>query len=308
MTAKIPESLLLRLVITGSWLAIGATGMIAAATPPTAPAPQPAVVRCAVIGGMMETDFWPALAGRFERATGVRVAVVASGPKEEIDAAFRKGGVDLIVMHASDTVLNLVADGFAADPQPWARNDMVIVGPPDDPAGVKGETDAARALAKIGRAKAPFVVHSSAGAQEVLRALMDRDGDVTLDPDRTTVMFDDRQRRVLGVAAAKRAYTLVGRIPFRNGKLPNDGLAVMVQGDPKLRRPFLVAVAEPARVSGARTAEARSLAAFLRTPETQAWIATYGKGRLDDQPLFFPVVVAGPVTQPAEATIPRAAQ
>jgi tungstate transport system substrate-binding protein len=270
--------------------AAGAGSGTASARPPTT---QPATVRCAVIGGMMETDFWPTLADRFERETGIHVAVVASGPKEEIDAAFRKGGVDLIVMHASDTVQNLVADGLAADPQPWTRNDMVIVGPPDDPAGIKGEADGATALAKIARAKAPFVVHSSAGAQEVLRALMDAAGDdVALDPDRTTVLFDDRQRRVLGIAAAKHAYTLVGRIPFRNGKLPNDGLAVMVQGDPKLRRPFLVAVADPARVHGARTAEAKLVAGFLRRPETQAWIATFGKGRLDDQPLFFPVVVS----------------
>jgi tungstate transport system substrate-binding protein len=291
MNTRTSRSILLFVAAAVCWALSFAAGRAASAE--TAPATQPATVRCAVIGGMMETDFWPTLAARFERETGVHVAVVASGPKEEIDAAFRKGGVDLIAMHASDTILNLVADGLAADPQPWARNDMVIVGPPDDPAGIKGEADGAKAMARIASVKAPFVVHSSAGAQEVLRALMDAAGeDVALDPDRTTVLFDDRQRRVLGIAAAKHAYTLVGRIPFPNGKLPNDGLAVMVQGDPKLRRPYLVAIADPARVAGARTVEARRLAGFLRSPETQGWIATFGKGRLDEQPLYFPVVVS----------------
>jgi tungstate transport system substrate-binding protein len=264
----------------------------AVAAPATQPATRPAAVRCAVIGGMMDTAFWPALAERFERQTGIPVQVVVSGPKEEIDPAFRKGGADVIVMHASDAILNLVADGYAADPQPWARNDLVIVGPPDDPARIKGETDAARALKKIVEAKAHFVVHASLGAQEVLRAVLD-DADVALDPEHTTVLLEDRQRRVLGVAASKKAYTLVGRIPFRNGKLPNDGLTVMVQGDPRLRRPYLVAVADPARVAGARTVEARQLARFLRDPLTQAWISRYGKGMLDDQPLFYPVVVPG---------------
>lgn len=264
----------------------------ATAAPATQPSTRPAAVRCAVIGGMMDTAFWPAVAERFERQTGVPVEVVVSGPKEEIDAAFRKGGVDLIVMHASDAILNLVADGYAADPQPWARNDQLIVGPPDDPAHIRGETDAAKALKRIAQAKANFVVHASLGAQEVLRAVLD-DADASLDPEHTTVLLEDRQRRVLGVAAAKKAYTLVGRIPFRNGKLPNDGLAVMVQGDPRLRRPYLVAVADPARVPGARTPQARQLARFLRDPETQAWISRYGKGMLDDQPLFYPVVVPG---------------
>ena len=36
-------------------------------------------------------------------------------------------------MHASDTIVNLVADGYAVDPQPWLKNDLVIVGPRDDP-------------------------------------------------------------------------------------------------------------------------------------------------------------------------------
>ena len=43
----------------------------------------------------------------------------------------------------------------------WARfdvmyNDFVIVGPPSDPAGVAGMTDAVAALTKIAEAEAPF--------------------------------------------------------------------------------------------------------------------------------------------------------
>jgi tungstate transport system substrate-binding protein len=245
-------------------------------------------VRVAVIGGMNDTGFWDALSGRFEKASGIRVDLVASGPKDGISAVFKQGGVDLITMHASDEIINLVADGWAMDPQPWVRNDMVIVGPPDDPAGIKGTTDAAAALKKIAASKSAFVVHSSLGAQDVLRSILDA-AEITLDPEHTTVLFDDKQRRVLKIAAEKKAYTLVGRIPFRSGKIPNDGLAVMTEGDPRLRRPFVVAVANLARVSGAHSAEARKLAAFLRTAETQAWIAEFGKGKFDERPLFFPV-------------------
>jgi tungstate transport system substrate-binding protein len=259
------------------------------AAPATQPAEQ-ATTRCAVIGGMMETNFWPALAERFEKQSGLKVEVVASGPKEEIDKAFRKGGVDLIVMHASDTMINLVADGFAADPQPWMRNDMLIVGPPDDPAGIKGEKDALTALKKIAAAKSPFVVHSSLGAQEVLKTILD-EGEISLDPQKTTVLFEDRQRRVLGIAAEKKAYTMIGRIPFLTGKIPNGGLVKMVQGDSRLRRPYLVATANPARIAGAHADAARKLAAFLRNPQTQHWIAGFGKGQLDDQPIFYPVEV-----------------
>jgi tungstate transport system substrate-binding protein len=220
--------------------------------------------------------------------------LIAAGPKDHLDKAFReKGGIDLITMHASDTIINLVADGYADDPQPWMKNDMVIVGPPSDPAHIHDMADAAEALRKIAAAKCPFVVHSSLGAQEVLRELLERNN-ITLDPAQTTILFLDNQRNVLKIAAAKAAYTLVGRIPFLSGKLPNDGMIVMVRGDERLRRPYVVAVANSARVPDARVAEARRFALYLRQPATQDWIAGFGKGKLDDRPLFFPIGANNP--------------
>jgi tungstate transport system substrate-binding protein len=253
---------------------------------------QPETVRVAVIGGQVETGFWEALATRFEKATGHQVEVVASGPKRVIAEAFRRGEADLITMHASDTIINLVADGYATDPQPWLKNDLVIVGPPEDPAGIRGMTDAAEALRKIKASGSAFVVHASLGAQDVLRDVLDS-AEVSLDPQKTTLLFTDRAREVLKIASEKKAYTLVGRIPFLNGKLPNDGLVLMVRGDPQLRRPYVVAVASAERFRSAHVAAARQLAEFMRQEETQQWIAQYGKGQLDDQPLFMRVQ-AGP--------------
>jgi len=242
-------------------------------------------VRVAVIGGMVETGFWEALAERFEKATGNKIEVVSSGPKHVIAEAFRKGEADLITMHASDTIINLVADGYATDPQPWLKNDLVIVGPPDDPARVRGLTDAGEALRRIRDSGCTFVVHSSLGAQDVLREVLDSAG-VSLDPEKMVLLFTDKARQVLQIAAEKKAYTLVGRIPFLNGKLPNKGLVLMVRGDPLLRRPYVVAVADPARFPSAHVEPAKRLAEFLRREETQQWIAQYGRGQLDDQPLF----------------------
>jgi tungstate transport system substrate-binding protein len=249
-----------------------------------------ATIRCAVIGGMTDTGFWPAICERFERATGIHAEVVATGPKHVIAPVFRRGDVDLITMHASDTIINLVADGFAADPQPWAKNDLLIVGPSTDPAKITGEGDAVRALAKIIESKSRLLIHSSLGASEVLHDVLS-EGDLELDLEHTTSLPSDKHRQLLKRAAAEGAYTLVGRIPFLNGKIENEGLVVRVGGDRRLRRPYVVAVRN-APGQDARQQAARQLAAFLRAPETQAWIADFGRGVLDDGPLFFPVVVS----------------
>ena len=115
-------------------------------------------------------------------------------------------------------------------------------------------------------------------------------GNVNMPSDHLTILFTDRAREVLKIAAEKHAYTLVGRIPFLNGKLPNEGLELMVRGDPRLRRPYVVATANPRRFPQAHVEGAAALAAFLRKPETQDWIGSYGVSQLDDQPDVLPVI------------------
>jgi DMSO/TMAO reductase YedYZ molybdopterin-dependent catalytic subunit len=92
-------------------------------------------------------------------------------------------------------------------------------------------------------------------------------------------------------AQQEKAYTVVGRIPFLNHKIDHEGMAIMVQGDSRLRRPYVVATAPAQRVGKEQSEAARQLANFLRSAETQEWISTFGIGLLDDQPLFFPVVI-----------------
>jgi tungstate transport system substrate-binding protein len=256
------------------------------------------IVRCAVIGGMTDTGFWQVAAERFQKATGIQVDVVATGPKHEIAGPFRRGEADLITMHASDTIINLVADGYGMNPQPWARNDLLLVGPKDDPAQIKGTADAVAALKRIIESNSKLLVHQSLGTNEVLHDLL-AEGDLELDPASTIVLPSDRHRQLLQRAARENAYTIVGRIPFLNGKISNDGLQIMVQGDPRMRRPYVVVVSSANKPGSPRHEAARRLADFLREPATQQWIADFGRGKLDDRPLFFPVVVPGPIVSPA---------
>lgn len=232
-------------------------------------------VRCTVIGGMTDTGFWQAVTERFEKATGIKTEVVATGPKHEITGAFQNGEADLITMHASDTIINLVADGYGVDPQPWARNDLLIVGPPNDPAHIKGMSDAVAALKKIIDSKSKFLIHQSLGTNEVLHDLL-AERDLQLNLDATVVMASDRNRELLKRAAQENAYTIVGRIPFLNGKIVNSGLVIMVQGDTRMRRPYVVVVGNATPPDDRRARAARRLAEFLRDSDTQRWIGEFG--------------------------------
>src|SRR4029450_11639150 len=126
------------------------------------------VIRCAVVGGLNEIAFWPQIGDQFQRATGKRIEIVATGPKHVIAEAFKAGEADVIFMHSSDTMINLVADGFGDNPQPWAKNDFVIVGPKSDPAKIKDEKDAVAALGRIIASRSKLLIHASHGASELV--------------------------------------------------------------------------------------------------------------------------------------------
>jgi tungstate transport system substrate-binding protein len=254
---------------------------------PAAP-PQKPVVRVAVIGGMVMTGMWQQLAAQFETNTGCRVKLVAAGPKPVLVEAFHKGEADLLTMHSSDEATDLVADGYAVGMRPWARNELVIVGPPDDPAHVKGMTDGAAALKKIAEAHAPYVAFRDPGSNQVANKLWRKAG---IDPQGDWVLKDESKIRqeVVTFAEKHHAYVIVGRIPVLKGKMESGSMQILVEGDPEMRRPFVVMIANAERFPKANVRDAQALADYLTSEKGQQFLKDYAAKQPDGVPLFYPI-------------------
>ena len=91
----------------------------------------------------------------FTEKTGIEVRVVAVGTGQAIRNAANGDG-DVLLVHARAAEEQFVADGYGVARHDMMYNDFVVVGPPADPAGVSGMTDAVTALAKIAASEAPF--------------------------------------------------------------------------------------------------------------------------------------------------------
>ncbi len=254
---------------------------------PSAPPPNPPI-RVAVIGGMIMTGVWQELAKQFEADTGYKVRVVMAGNKQVLVESFRKGDADFLTMHSTDDAMDLVADGYAQGMKPWARNELIIVGPPDDPAHIKGMTDGAAALRKIAEAKAPYVDFFDAGARQVADKLWKKTG---LVPQGDWVLKDesDNGQGVVTFAQKHHAYVIVGRIPVVKGKINSDGMEIMVRGDPDMRRPFVVMVANPKRFPNANIQGAQALADYLTSNKGQQFLKDFAAKQPDGVPLFYPI-------------------
>src|SRR6478752_9507847 len=93
---------------------------------------------------------------RFKEKTGIDVLVVAQGTGQALDTG-RRGDADVVFVHAKSQEEKFIADGFGVKRYPVMYNDFVLIGPNQDPAGVKGMDDVVAALQAIKAKAAPFI-------------------------------------------------------------------------------------------------------------------------------------------------------
>ena len=87
-------------------------------------------------------------------ALGIEDVVVGTGGSIEMG---KRGDADVVFVHAKEQELKAVEEGFFVNRHDVMYNDFVIIGPPGDPARVKGMKSAADALKAIAASGASFV-------------------------------------------------------------------------------------------------------------------------------------------------------
>ncbi len=70
-------------------------------------------------------------------------------------------------------------------------------------------------------------------------------------------------------------------------------MEVLVQGDPEMRRPYVVLEANAKKFPQANTAGARALGDWLAGEKGQAFLLDYGRKAPGSIPLFHPVTLPG---------------
>ncbi|MXP64190.1 extracellular solute-binding protein [Roseomonas sp. M0104] len=222
----------------------------------------------------------------FTRATGIHVRVVALGTGQALDVG-RRGDADVVFVHDRVAERKFLDEGFATSRHPVMYNDFVLVGPKDDPAGVKAAgSDIVRALRRIAERKTPFISRGDrSGTHAAELRLWKMAG---IDPAQGR---GDWYREIgqgmglaLNTAAAADAYLLSDRgtwISFRNRR----DLAVLTEGDKRLFNQYGVMLVNPARHPQVKAEEGRDFIDWLISEPGQQAIAGY---KIDGQQLFFP--------------------
>lgn len=221
----------------------------------------------------------------FQDKTGIDVRVVAVGTGQAIRNAMNGDG-DVLFVHAKAAEEKFVAEGHGVARAGVMYNDFVIVGPPDDPAGVVGMRDVVAALTQIAGAKAPFASRGddSGTHKAELRLWQEAGIDAQAASGTWYRETGSGMGATLNTGIAMGAYVLTDRatwIAFGN----KGGHAVAVEGDARLFNQYGIILVNPARHPNVKAKVGQIFIDWVLSDEGQAAIAAY---KVDAQQLFFP--------------------
>lgn len=231
------------------------------------------------------SGLFDAILPEFEEKTGIDVRVVAVGTGQALKNAANGDG-DVLLVHAKPAELAFVADGFGVERLDVMYNDFVIVGPADDPAGIKGMTDAPAAMKQIAGAEAVFASRGDdSGTHKKELALWTEAG---LDPaDASGTWYRETgsgMGATLNLAAGKGAYTMSDRatwLAFNN----KGNLAILAEGDDRLFNQYGIILVNPDRHPSVKAGLGQKFIDWLTGPDGQKAIAGF---KIGGEQLFFP--------------------
>lgn len=220
----------------------------------------------------------------FEARTGIKVEVVAVGTGQALKLGQARDA-DVLLVHAKNREEQFVAEGYAPFRRDVMYNDFVIVGPPDDPAGIRGMTDAAAAFRRIAEAQAPFVSRGDESGTHIKELGIWEQAGVRPEGD-WYMSAGQGMGAVLTMANELRAYTLSDRATYLSRR-DDLNLDILVEGDPALFNQYGVLPVAQDAAHQDRFMAAMKFVEWITSPETQALIAEFGKDRYGQQ-LFYP--------------------
>jgi tungstate transport system substrate-binding protein len=219
----------------------------------------------------------------FQQKYNARVDVVSVGTGQAL-ALGQSGDADVVLVHAPEQEAAFVAAGYGTRRYPVMHDDFVIVGPANDPAGIKGMTDAAAAFQKIADAKATFVSRGDESGTDVKEKAIWQSLGITPSGD-WYVSAGQGMGEVLTLAEELQAYTLSDRPTYVTRQAAGLRLDILVEGDPILFNPYSVIPVNPARHPHVNAALAQQFVDWITSLEGQNLIASF---QIDGHPLFTP--------------------
>ena len=217
----------------------------------------------------------------FEKKYGCKVDVIAVGTGKALKLG-EAGDVDVVFVHARTLEDKFVASGFGVNRRDVMYNDYVVVGPPDDPAGVGKTQTAPEAFRAISSKGSPFISRGDESGTHVKEKEIWASAGI-VPKGAWYIEAGQGMGEVLTMAAQKRGYALADRGTYIAFRKKTD-LVVLRQGDSNLWNPYGIIAVNPVKFPHAKYDLALKLIDFVTGPEGRSLISGF---KADGEQLFF---------------------
>lgn len=262
---RVYSYLLILLLLMGVMTGCGSS---AQGTATTAKSEEKRSIILATTTSTQDSGLLDSIIPAFEQKTGIQVKVVAVGTGQAIQLG-KDGNADVLLVHARKSEDEFVASGFGVNAYDVMVNQFLIVGPKDDPAGIKGMATAPEAFKAIAMKKSAFISRGDdSGTHKKEQSIWDSAG---LKPEGSWYLSAGQgMGATLQMADEKNAYALADEATYLSRK---GNLVVLKEGDASLLNPYGVIQVK----STEKVKEVDQFIQFLVGAEGQKLIGEFGK-------------------------------
>jgi tungstate transport system substrate-binding protein len=240
--------------------------------------------------GPVDAGIIPLLAETYKAKTGTDFVIEKAGTGATLNKA-KTGDFDMVVVHARALEDQFIKDGFGQNRKDIMYNDFVILGPKEDPAGIKDMKSAAEAFKTIAAKGVPFISRGDMSGTHVSEMNVWKAAGITPDGEKDE-WYTVFSLGKLGNGATtdftdkRNAYTIMDRATYLTKK---KGLKIvpLVEGDPILLNLIAAIEVSPKRFPNVNNADVVKFVDWLCDDDAQMIIKDF-KVKQYGEPLFFP--------------------
>ncbi len=211
----------------------------------------------------------------FEKRTGIKIDVVAVGTGAAIEIG-KRGDADVVFVHAKEQELQAVQEGWFVNRHDVMYNDFLIIGPPSDPAKVKGMRSAADALKAIAAPGASFVSRGDKSGTHTKELSLWKKVGIEPAGQKWYLEVGQGMEKTQRIADEKRAYTLTDRGTWLATKDQDKlDLVIVLEGDPVLFNQYGVMAVNPEKHKEVKYKEAMEFVNWIISKEGQDTVAAF---------------------------------
>jgi tungstate transport system substrate-binding protein len=217
---------------------------------------------------------------------------LCTGDADKLIRSDSSDRIDVLIGHERDIENKLIGDGYVVNLREVLYSNFVLVGPKEDPAGIKGMKDPAEALKIITKKKALFFSRGDNSGTHGLEKKMWKLANIEPKGD-WYITTNAGTDATLVIANRKKGYTIAHYPSFIQQQETLD-MDIMVDGnaDNKLVTAYDVMAANPQKYPDAHYIDAMTFIGYITSPKIQEYIGNSGIAKFKRQ-TNFPLAVTG---------------